>query len=134
MPIAATRISHHVGLQVERVAHLPGPQVRALEGVGHEGHGQGVVGQLGHREAHAVQGHRALGQAAQGEVAPAGHGQAGLGDSMDAALSTWTLCSIPDMHTALLELRRVLRPGGAFHFLEHGLSPDILEADHKKGK
>lgn len=44
--------------------------------------------------------------------------------SMDAALSTWTLCSIPDMHQALLELRRVLKPGGRFHFLEHGLSDE----------
>ena len=45
-------------------------------------------------------------------------------NSMDAALSTWTLCTIPDMPAALSELRRVLKPGGAFHFLEHGLSPD----------
>jgi SAM-dependent methyltransferase len=42
----------------------------------------------------------------------------------DAALSTFTLCSIPDVHRALLELRRVIRPGGRFHFLEHGLAPD----------
>jgi ubiquinone/menaquinone biosynthesis C-methylase UbiE len=45
-------------------------------------------------------------------------------DSGDAALSTFTLCSIPDAHRALLELRRVIRPGGRFHFLEHGLAPD----------
>lgn len=44
--------------------------------------------------------------------------------SMDGALSTWTLCSIPDMAQGLAELRRVLKPGGRFHFLEHGLSPD----------
>lgn len=42
----------------------------------------------------------------------------------DAALSTWTLCSIPDAAAALRELRRVLRPGGRFHFLEHGRAPD----------
>ena len=42
----------------------------------------------------------------------------------DAALSTFTLCTIPDVHRALLELRRVIRPGGRFHFLEHGLAPD----------
>lgn len=44
--------------------------------------------------------------------------------SFDACLSTWTLCSIPDVDTAISEIRRVLRPGGSFHFLEHGLAPD----------
>lgn len=42
----------------------------------------------------------------------------------DAALSTWTLCTIPDAAAALLEVRRVLRPGGVLHFVEHGLAPD----------
>ena len=41
----------------------------------------------------------------------------------DAALSTFTLCTIPDVELALREVHRVLRPGGAFHFLEHGLAP-----------
>lgn len=44
--------------------------------------------------------------------------------SYDAVLCTFTLCTIPDASTALTEVRRVLRPGGTFHFLEHGLSPD----------
>lgn len=44
--------------------------------------------------------------------------------SCDGALSTFTLCTIPDVEAALAEVRRVLRPGGRFHFLEHGLSPD----------
>jgi ubiquinone/menaquinone biosynthesis C-methylase UbiE len=44
--------------------------------------------------------------------------------SVDAALSTFTLCTIPDVASALSEVHRVLRPGGTFHFLEHGLCPD----------
>ncbi|MDP8976433.1 MAG: class I SAM-dependent methyltransferase [Actinomycetota bacterium] len=45
-------------------------------------------------------------------------------ESADAVLSTWTLCSIEDPIAAVREITRILRPGGTFHFVEHGLSPD----------
>jgi ubiquinone/menaquinone biosynthesis C-methylase UbiE len=48
--------------------------------------------------------------------------------SIDHVLTTWTLCTIPDVERALDEIRRVLRPGGSFHFVEHGRSPDATVA------
>lgn len=45
-------------------------------------------------------------------------------DAFDAALVTFSLCTIPDPSLALREVRRVVRPGGSLHFLEHGLAPD----------
>lgn len=44
--------------------------------------------------------------------------------SFDSVVSTWTLCSIPNVAKALGEIRRVLRAGGKLFFLEHGLSED----------
>lgn len=44
--------------------------------------------------------------------------------SVDAALCTWSMCSIPDPVAAVAEVRRVLRPGGQLHFVEHGVAPD----------
>ncbi len=49
-------------------------------------------------------------------------------EEFDAVLSTWTLCTIPQIDAALGETRRVLKPGGVFHFVEHGHSPDTRVA------
>jgi len=45
-------------------------------------------------------------------------------DSADHVLCTWSMCTIPDAVSAVREMRRVLRPGGSLHFVEHGRSPD----------
>ncbi len=44
-------------------------------------------------------------------------------DSHDSALTTFSLCTIPDPVRALRETRRVVREGGHLHVLEHGLAP-----------
>lgn len=44
--------------------------------------------------------------------------------SFDGALSTFTLCTVPDLPAALAELARTVRPGGVLAFAEHGLAPE----------
>ena len=45
-------------------------------------------------------------------------------NAVDPVLVTYTLCTIPDVVTALQEMRRVLKSGGHLFFCEHGKAPD----------
>ena len=53
--------------------------------------------------------------------------------SVDTVVTQWTLCSLPDLPLSLREIRRVLRPGGRFLFLEHGLcdDPRVARRQHR---
>jgi SAM-dependent methyltransferase len=53
-------------------------------------------------------------------------------EAFDGVLSSWTLCTIPDLPMALEEIRRVLKPDGCFHFVEHGRAPDASVAEWQR--
>src|SRR6185436_19572736 len=61
-------------------------------------------------------------------IEPSREAQRMAREAIDAAVSTWTLCTIPGVERALTEMRRVLRPGAPFRFIEHGRSPDARVA------
>jgi AhpD family alkylhydroperoxidase len=48
--------------------------------------------------------------------------------SFDAAIASLVLCSVPEQHAALMELHRVLRPGGELRFYEHVVARQRLGA------
>jgi ubiquinone/menaquinone biosynthesis C-methylase UbiE len=54
-------------------------------------------------------------------------------NTFDTVVSTWTLCSIKHLDRAISEIYRVLKPGGKFLFIEHGLSnePNIQTWQHR---
>jgi ubiquinone/menaquinone biosynthesis C-methylase UbiE len=45
-------------------------------------------------------------------------------NSADTVVMTYTMCTISEVHSALDEIRRVLKPGGKLIFCEHGMAPD----------
>lgn len=54
-------------------------------------------------------------------------------NTFDCVVSTWTLCSIANVEQAIGEIYRVLKPGGRFVFIEHGLSqrPEVQTWQHR---
>ncbi|HSW14187.1 MAG TPA: class I SAM-dependent methyltransferase [Solimonas sp.] len=76
-------------------------------------------------EMHPIAQRRAQAISIPVETLPLEIGQIGAADgSFDTVVTTFTLCTIPEAVPALLEMRRVLKPGGELLFCEHGLAPD----------
>lgn len=49
-------------------------------------------------------------------------------DSFDTAVAGWVMCTVEDLPKSLAEIRRVLKPGGEFRFVEHVRSGNALLA------
>ena len=52
--------------------------------------------------------------------------------TIDTVVSTWSLCSIPNLPEAMREIKRVLKPGGKFLFVEHGQSSKKINSIAQK--
>lgn len=52
--------------------------------------------------------------------------------TIDTVVSTWSLCSIPNLPEAMREIKRVLKPGGRFLFVEHGQSSKKINSIAQK--
>lgn len=69
---------------------------------------------------HPILARRATEAGIEGRVVVGTAERTGLpGASADVVLSTLVLCSVDDVAAALAEVRRLLRPGGRFVFVEH---------------
>ena len=69
-----------------------------------------------HRRLHAAATHRGLHLELHDRVAE----HTGLPDhSVDSVITSLVLCSVQDRAAVPAEIRRILRPGGSYHFVEH---------------
>ncbi|MFM7141152.1 MAG: class I SAM-dependent methyltransferase [Alphaproteobacteria bacterium] len=118
----------------QRVKVVPRATGRVLEiGIGSgrnlpfydRGKVDSVIGLEPSAELRAMAERRARESGIDVEWIPLGSERIPLGDaSVDTVLTTYTLCTIPGLDSALGEMRRVLRPGGRLLFSEHGQAPD----------
>jgi ubiquinone/menaquinone biosynthesis C-methylase UbiE len=133
LPIVTDRVCGFPGLSERRAtvcAELSGHVLEVGFGSGHNvPHYPSAVTRVAAVEPSDLAWRLARGRRAESAVPVARTGLDGqdlpfADGAFDTALSTFTLCTIPDGVRALREIRRVLAPGGRLHFLEHGRAPD----------